>query len=330
MGKKWKFEKSLINKSKIDIFCSKCKLKFDSSLGLYSHESKCKLTENLIIDLVNDYVIKLLTISDINKKYGCSKNLIKMILGDRVRSVSESLIISKKNKNRKLTEEHKDKIRVSRLNYMKNNPEKTAWRLSNLSYPEKLFLDKIKELELDKKYLIVRERSVFPYFVDFAFENEKIAIEIDGSQHENEDRKNSDIKKDELLNELGWIVIRFSAKKIISDLDECIKIVTSHIIDGLNKPYDVCGVYLYNDIKNIKIIADRFKKCKCGNIIEKKTNMCRVCDAKNQRKVQRPPYEQLLLEVGEIGYVATGKKYGVSDNSIRKWIRMYKKYGENF
>jgi hypothetical protein len=135
---------------------------------------------------------------------------------------------------------------------------------------------------------------------------------------------------DELLNELGWIVIRFSAKKIISDLDECIKIVTSHIIDGLNKPYDVCGVYLYNDIKNIKIIADRFKKCKCGNIIEKKTNMCRVCDAKNQRKVQRPPYEQLLLEVGEIGYVATGKKYGVSDNSIRKWIRMYKKYGENF
>jgi len=330
MSKKWKFEKSPINKSKIDIFCSKCKLKFDSSLGLYSHESKCKLTENLIIDLVNDYVIKLLTIRDINKKYGCSKNLIKKILGDRVRSVSESLIISKKNKNRKLTEEHKDKIRVSRLNYMKNNPEKTAWRLSNLSYPEKLFLEKIKELELDKKYLIVRERSVFPYFVDFAFENEKIAIEIDGSQHENEDRKNSDIKKDELLNELGWIVIRFSAKKIISDLDECIKIVTSHIIDGLNKPYDVCGVYLYNDIKNIKIIADRFKKCKCGNIIEKKTTMCRTCDGKNQRKVQRPPYEQLLLEVGEIGYVATGKKYGVSDSSIRKWIRMYKKYGENF
>jgi transposase-like protein len=35
-------------------------------------------------------------------------------------------------------------------------------------------------------------------------------------------------------------------------------------------------------------------------------------------------------EVNEIGYVATGKKYGVSDNSIRKWIRMYKKYGENF
>jgi hypothetical protein len=28
----------------------------------------------------------------------------------------------------------------------------------------------------------------------------------------------------------------------------------------------------------------------------------------DQRKVQRPPYEQLLLEVGEIGYVATGKK----------------------
>jgi hypothetical protein len=50
----------------------------------------------------------------------------------------------------------------------------------------------------------------------------------------------------------------------------------------------------------------------------------------NQRKVQRPSYTQLSLEVNEIGYVATGKKYGVSDNTIRKWIKMYQKHGENF
>jgi transposase-like protein len=34
--------------------------------------------------------------------------------------------------------------------------------------------------------------------------------------------------------------------------------------------------------------------------------------------------------VENIGYSATGRKYGVSDNSIRKWIKMYKKYGESF
>lgn len=43
-----------------------------------------------------------------------------------------------------------------------------------------------------------------------------------------------------------------------------------------------------------------------------------------QRKVDRPSLETLLKEVEQIGYSATGRKYGVSDNSIRKWIRWYK------
>jgi hypothetical protein len=41
------------------------------------------------------------------------------------------------------------------------------------------------------------------------------------------------------------------------------------------------------------------------------------------RKVQRPPREQLIDEVEAHGYLATGRKYGVSDNAIRKWIREY-------
>ena len=58
--------------------------------------------------------------------------------------------------------------------------------------------------------------------------------------------------------------------------------------------------------------------------------MKRVKDKKETRKVKRPSYNQLLEEVNEIGYAATGRKYNVSDNSIRKWIKMYEKYGENF
>jgi transposase-like protein len=30
-----------------------------------------------------------------------------------------------------------------------------------------------------------------------------------------------------------------------------------------------------------------------------------------------------LNEVNELGYSSTGRKYGVSDNSIRKWIKFY-------
>ena len=43
------------------------------------------------------------------------------------------------------------------------------------------------------------------------------------------------------------------------------------------------------------------------------------------RRVERPPYEQLLREIAESSYRAVGRKYGVSDNAIRKWLRQYER-----
>ena len=43
------------------------------------------------------------------------------------------------------------------------------------------------------------------------------------------------------------------------------------------------------------------------------------------RRVERPPYEQLVREIAETSYVAVGRKYGVSDNAIRKWVRQYER-----
>jgi HNH endonuclease len=42
-----------------------------------------------------------------------------------------------------------------------------------------------------------------------------------------------------------------------------------------------------------------------------------------RRKVERPPYEQLIAEVQSTGYLAVGRTYGVSDKAVRKWIRWY-------
>ena len=43
------------------------------------------------------------------------------------------------------------------------------------------------------------------------------------------------------------------------------------------------------------------------------------------RKVERPTYDVLKKEIGQMGYSATGRKYGVSDNAVRKWVRAYEK-----
>jgi hypothetical protein len=42
-----------------------------------------------------------------------------------------------------------------------------------------------------------------------------------------------------------------------------------------------------------------------------------------RRRAVRPPYDELLRDIDALGYVGAGRKYGVSDNAIRKWRRAY-------
>jgi len=46
------------------------------------------------------------------------------------------------------------------------------------------------------------------------------------------------------------------------------------------------------------------------------------------RRVERPPYAQLIRETRAIGFEATGRRYGVTGNAIRKWIRAYERESE--
>ena len=46
------------------------------------------------------------------------------------------------------------------------------------------------------------------------------------------------------------------------------------------------------------------------------------------RRAKRPPYEQLRREIAESSFLAVGRRYGVSDNAIRKWLRAYERERE--
>lgn len=46
-----------------------------------------------------------------------------------------------------------------------------------------------------------------------------------------------------------------------------------------------------------------------------------------RRRVIRPPYEQLVREIDALGYAGVGRRYGVSDNAVRKWRRTYESDG---
>lgn len=46
-----------------------------------------------------------------------------------------------------------------------------------------------------------------------------------------------------------------------------------------------------------------------------------IASSIRQRRVERPSRDVLLREVKEFGFAGVGRKYGVSDNSIRKWLK---------
>jgi len=105
----------------------------------------------------------------------------------------------------------------------------------------------------------------------------------------------------------------------------------SLILDHIN------GVYNDNRIENLRVVCpncnaglDTFagrntksKKgiCVCGNKKFRKSEKCNTCAGEDRRKVERPNIEDLMKEVEELGYSAVGRKYSVSDNAIRKWIK---------
>ena len=89
--------------------------------------------------------------------------------------------------------------------------------------------------------------------------------------------------------------------------------------------------------RNAALASER--ECRlCGTTFRPKHSRQRYCSRRcgmrapkpsrpqpHLRRVERPPYEQLLAEIAQLGYVGVGRKYGVSDNAIRKWRLAYER-----
>ncbi len=279
--------------------CKICNQKFKGKIGLNTHIRTHK------IELL-EYHIKYESFKI--PKCECGKNRKKNKIEFRFNSTCGDIDCVKKT------------LREKRISWIKENPEKTAWRLSNMSYPEKIFNDKCLELKLNEKHLIIREKSIFPYFVDFAFQNEMVAVEIDGSQHNVDNRKKKDEEKDKLLLSLGWRVIRFSAKEIQTNTISCFDKLFEFINTDIK--YECFGIM--DDIKKSTLQKEKLNKEREKN--KGLTDLELKCSIV-QRRVERPSYEILIKETKELGFSAVGRKYGVSDNAIRNWVRIYDKFG---
>jgi hypothetical protein len=109
----------------------------------------------------------------------------------------------------------------------------------------------------------------------------------------------------------------------------------SLILDHIN------GIWNDNRLENLQIVCPNCNATldtHCGKNLRKKIISQQDIEKKElekkkniynsglkRRTVERPPYEDLKKDVWTNGYSAVGRKYGVSDNSIRKWIKSYEK-----
>lgn len=173
--------------------------------------------------------------------HGCSrkawnKGLTKET-DDRVRKGCKTLKENYKNNiikpsflGRKHSEETKKKISESMKNAHKerraHNIGECRWKCEP-SYPEKFFIDVIKNEFQDHKY--IREYYILGYSLDFAWVDKKLEIEIDGEQHEKIENQIHDQQRDKILEENGWKTLRIKWKDMFNNPKKYIKIAFDFI-----------------------------------------------------------------------------------------------------
>ena len=228
------------------------------------------------------------------------------------RNKSESSILSCKLKPRKHSEETKKKISEIRKKYLQENPDKVPYKLnhsSKESYPEKYFTEVFK----NEGIKVTKSFHIELYELDFCILDKKIDIEVDGSQHYYDEKiVESDKRRNKFLEDDGWDIIRINwseyQKFSFDDKKDYISKLKSYINNLI-------------DIKPTINALSKTRKCFCGSEISKKSNLCDPCYRLKSRKVDRPSLDQLKEDILNLGYSGTGRKYGVSDNSVRKWLK---------
>ena len=95
---------------------------------------------------------------------------------------------------------------MNQTNNPKLRPFSQKLRREMTKEERRLWYDFLRGLPLT----VNRQKVIGPYIVDFYCAKAKLIIELDGTQHYEDDGKQADQKRDSYLNSLGLRVLRYS------------------------------------------------------------------------------------------------------------------------
>lgn len=77
-------------------------------------------------------------------------------------------------------------------------------------------------------------------------------------------------------------------------------------------------------LRQVKNFTKQMHYCvDCGIEIKTSAERCPECSHKKQRKCERPTREELKQLIRQESFLSIGKRYGVSDNAVKKWCVAY-------
>jgi len=222
---------------------------------------------------------------------------------------------------RKHTQETKKLFSKQRKKYLIENPDKHVWKRKekSISEPCEIFKTKLIEANISfvEEFTPLKERF---FSIDIAFPDKKIGIEINGNQHYNSNGSLKDYyqKRHDAIENEGWILYEYHYSVAFDNL------LIEQIISNLKINNNLENIdYSFYIVKKVENLC-----CDCNTQITPTSVRCKSCNNKNiritgdWRKIKdRPNIDLIRKEVEELGYRGTGKKYGVSDNAIRNWLK---------
>lgn len=98
----------------------------------------------------------------------------------------------------------------------------------NQTNVERLLWSKLRNKQL-KGAKFYRQYSIGPYIVDFYCFKHKLAVELDGGQHNNEFQIENDNNRTHFLQKHRIKVLRFWNNDVLSNLDGIMEVISKHV-----------------------------------------------------------------------------------------------------